>query len=468
MRSKKKQILLPQITVEQYAAEGKSLARVDGKVIFIEKAVPGDVVNLRLTKNKSDYAEAEITELLTPSALRITPFCQHFGVCGGCQWQMLPYGLQLQYKQQQVADAMRRIGRLEHISLEPIAGCTETRYYRNKLEYTFATQRYRTPEEMAAALPVEAPVAGFHARGFFNRVVPILKCHLQTEPTNEIRNFIAGYGIQHGIPFYNIGAHSGYLRNLIIRTTRRGQLMVNLIVGQRRNDWLLPLLQAVLDTFPEISTLLYTINEKRNDSLHDLQPQVYSGPGYITEHLENFSFHISPKSFFQTNSLQAETLYRITREFACLDGTQNLYDLYCGTGSIGIFCSAQAARITGVEMIEDAIKDARLNAAANGIRNAHFYTGDVANICNDVFFEKNGRPDVIITDPPRAGMHEKLIQQILSMRAPVVVYVSCNPATQARDLLALSAAYEVTRIRPVDMFPHTLHIENVVQLRLKP
>lgn len=473
MRKQKKRIILENIRVEDYAAEGRSLARVDGKVIFIEGAVPGDVVDIQLGKNKADWAEGHAINIKELSVDRVEPFCDHFGVCGGCQWQMLPYEKQLQYKQKQVADNLSRIGRITLPEMMPIIGADETRYYRNKMEYTFATRKYIPTEafrQMKAEGidPNELPgAAGFHARGFFDKVVEIDTCHLQEEPTNLIRKFVADYAIKNELPFYDIKQHQGWLRNMFVRNTTTGELMINVVFGYEDKEYRERLMELLLQQFPQITTLLYTINTKRNDSLYDLNPQVYSGKGYIIEKLEDFQFKISPKSFFQTNTRQAEKLYKVTREFAELNGTQTVYDLYCGTGSIGIFVSKQAAKVVGVEVVADAIEDAKENAALNELQHTAFFAGDVIDICDDTFFITHGRPDVIITDPPRAGMHEKLVKKLLDIAAPTVVYVSCNPATQARDLALLDEKYAVTKIQPVDMFPHTLHIENVVQLKLK-
>ncbi|BAV09576.1 23S rRNA (uracil1939-C5)-methyltransferase [Filimonas lacunae] len=479
MRNKKKSIVLQDVLVEDYAAEGKSLARVDGKVVFIEKAVPGDVVDIQLSKNKKDWAEGHAIRIKKYSADRVEPFCEHFGICGGCQWQMLPYQKQLHYKHKQVTDNLQRIGKLPLPEIQPIAGCEETRYYRNKLEYTFSTKRFIPQSEFEALKKIQAEsgqgfeftektgVAGFHAKGMFDKLVEINTCHLQHEPTNLIRNAIAAYARQKKWSFYDIRQHEGWLRTMQVRLATTGELMVNIVFGFENADNRKELLDYLLREFPQITTLLYTINTKKNDSLYDQEPIVYHGKGYIIETLEDFRFKISPKSFFQTNSRQAEELYRITRDFAELNGSQTVYDLYCGTGSIGIFVSKLAKQIIGVEVVAEAIEDAKENAELNGLQHASFYAGDVIDICDDAFFAKHGRPDVIITDPPRAGMHEKLVQKLLEIAAPVVVYVSCNPATQARDLNLLGEKYTVEKIQPVDMFPHTLHIENVVQLKLK-
>ena len=500
----KKNIILQNVFVSDYAAEGKSLAKVDGKVIFIESAVPGDVVDLQLLKSKKDWAEGRPLRFLSYSKEREMPFCSHFGVCGGCQWQMLPYVKQLQYKQKQVADNLQRIGKLQLPDILPIAGADETKYYRNKIEYTFGTKEFtkekpqpphppkggfqnpsvideafhledsKTPplEGLGEAAPLGGGAAGFHAKGFFDKVVDIQTCYLQGEPTNEIRLAVKEFAKLNRYPFYDIRNHTGFLRTMQVRLCTTGELMVNIVVTEDDAEKINKLMSYVQEKFPAITTLLYTINTKWNDSLHDLQPVVYSGKGYAIEKLsagpgEDYQFKIGPKSFFQTNTKQAEKLYRITKDFAELTGKETVYDLYCGTGSIGIFASRFAKKIIGVELIAAAIDDAKENAALNHLSHTSFFAGDVIDICTDDFFALHGRPDVIITDPPRAGMHEKLVKKILEMSAPLVVYVSCNPATQARDLNLLSEKYAVTKIQPVDMFPHTHHIENVVQLKLK-
>ncbi len=471
VRKKKEAPLLENVLIEDYAAEGKSLARVNGKVIFVEGAVPGDVVDVQLQKNKADWGEGFVKKFHTYSDIRVKPFCSHFGVCGGCQWQMLPYEQQLVYKHKQVFDNLTRIAKIPLPVIPPILGAKETQGYRNKVEYTFATEKFIPFEEFkamkAAGLePVKSIGAGgFHARGFFEKVVEIDTCYLQSEPTNEIRKTAVQFAIENEMPFYNIKQHQGWLRNMFIRNTTKGEWMVNVILGYDGGEKREALLNLFLKKFPQITTLLYTINEKRNDSMQDLVPQVYFGTGYITEALENFDFKISPKSFFQTNSKQAESLYQVTRNFAELTGNEVVYDLYCGTGSIGIFCSKEAKKIIGVEVVADAIEDAKENARINNLSHTAFFAGDVIDICDDAFFDTHGKPDVIITDPPRAGMHDKLVKKLLEMQAPLIVYVSCNPATQARDLSLLGEKYTVTKIQPVDMFPHTLHIENVVQLK---
>ncbi len=474
------------MTIEDYAAEGRSLAKVDGKVVFVESTVPGDVVDIKLFKNKKDWAEGYPLQFHSYSSDRVEPFCSHFGVCGGCQWQMLPYEKQLYYKQRQVYDNLHRIGKIPLPEIMPIIGADESIHYRNKLEYTFGTKEFLPPEEFEkinkqisssgdsgmVASPVGggregAGALGFHAKGVFDKVVDIEKCYLQTEPSNAIRMAVKKFAKENDFSFYDIRGHHGFLRTLQLRICTTGEVMVNVIFGHNDDEKRKKLLDFILKEFPEITTLLYTINTKKNDSLYDLEPKIYFGKGYVTEKLDDFRFQIGPKSFFQTNTKQAERLYTVARDFAELSGKEIVYDLYCGTGSIGIFLSRQAKKIVGVDVIKDAIEDAKQNAALNDLDNAEFFAGDVIDICNDDFFSAHGKPDIIITDPPRAGMHEKLVRKIIETETPIVVYVSCNPATQGRDLNLLGEKYDVTKIQPVDMFPHTHHIENVVQLKLR-
>ena len=469
-RKRKKLPPLLNVTIDAYAAEGKSIARLDdGKVLFVDNVVPGDIIDAIIIKDKKSWAQGKMTRMVAPSPQRIEPFCQHFGVCGGCKWQMLPYSQQLVYKQQQVADQLERIGHIVLPEMEPIKGSPHERYYRNKLEFTFSTHRYMSYADIAnkeeKITPI--PALGFHAPGLFDKVVEINTCYLQNEPTNLLLTVLRSYTEEHQLPYYDFKAQYGWLRNVIIRVATTGEVLINLVMHHEDEANRIGLLEHILANVPGITSLNYTLNGKVNDTIYDQEVVCYSGKKYIEEKLENFRFKISPKSFFQTNTYQAETLYKITREFAGLAGNEILYDLYCGTGSIGIFCSALAKKVVGIEAVEDAIKDAYENAALNNLDNCLFFAGDVEKICTDAFFAEHGRPDVIITDPPRAGMTEKLINQLLKMQAPRVVYVSCNPATQARDLQLLDAAYKITRLQPVDMFPHTHHIENVALLELR-
>jgi 23S rRNA (uracil1939-C5)-methyltransferase len=468
VRRKNKNITLSNVLVEDYAAEGRSLARVEGKVIFIENAIPGDIVDVKLSKIKKDWAEGFITAWHQYSPDRVEPFCTHFGVCGGCRWQMLPYPKQLQYKQQQVIDNLERIGKIALPAISPILGAEQNTKYRNKIEYTFSNRRFLLTAELHdPSVTPQQDVAGFHARGIFDKVVDIETCYLQEEPTNLLRHAVKNFALAHGHSFYDIKSHQGWLRNMQLRICTTGEIMVNIIFGYEDAAPRILLLDHLLGNFPGLTTLLYTINPKWNDSMIGLAPITYHGKGYVIEKMEDFQFKIGPSSFFQTNTRQGEKLYGITRDFAELSGRETVYDLYCGTGSIGIFVSRLAAKIVGVELVAEAIDDAKENAALNDIGHAEFFTGDVMDICTNVFFAAQGRPDVIITDPPRAGMQEKLVRKILEIAAPTVVYVSCNPATQARDLQLLDTGYTVEKIQPVDMFPHTHHIENVVQLKLR-
>ena len=482
--------VLQQVTITDYAAEGKALLRIEGKVIFVAGAVPGDVADVQLTKNKKDWAEGRAIKIHQYSTDRVQPFCIHFGVCGGCKWQMLPYQKQLLYKQQEAAQNLYRIGKLgDDTAFLPIKGAPQTTQYRNKLEFTASNKRYletlpqRSNTEVSsesalidtdsgAEEPVDntittAGAIGFHAPRIFDKIIDIYECHLMDNVNNSIRNCLRDYVKTNNLELYDIRNHTGWLRNIIVRLCRTGALMVNVCVNNDDEVHLPKMLNYLLAQIPTITTLLYTINPKWNDSIYDLEPKVFFGPGYVTETLEHFTFIISPKSFFQTNTAQAEALYTITRDFAGLTGTETLYDLYCGTGSIGIFCSALAKKIIGVELIEEAITDAKKNAELNNINHAHFFAGDVIKICNADFFETHGYPDVIITDPPRAGMHEKLVNKLLEIAAPKIVYVSCNTATQARDIALLAEKYKVEKVQPVDMFPHTHHIECVALLTLK-
>ncbi|MFM7838968.1 MAG: 23S rRNA (uracil(1939)-C(5))-methyltransferase RlmD [Chitinophagaceae bacterium] len=467
VKKSRKNSVIRQLKVEEHAGEGKCLARVDGKVIFIEEVIPGDIVDVQLLRNKKDWAEGRAVFFHAYSPDRIAPFCSHFGTCGGCQWQMLPYPAQLQFKQKQVTDTLQRIGKVRLPAPEPILEAPQDRSYRNKMEYTFANKQYLSAAQLQDPdVSMYAEVAGFHAKGFFDKVVDIQTCHLQAEPTNTIRTLIKNFAIAHHWPFYDIRRHTGVIRNVQIRRCRTGEILVNIILAEDPTDKE-ALFAALLEKVPQITTLVYTVNTKFNDSLTGLTPVVVHGKGFVIEKLGSFQFKIGPKSFFQTNTAQAERLYQLVSEYAELTGNEILYDLYCGTGSIGIFCSAAVRKIVGIEVIPEAIEDAWANAELNGLTHAQFFTGDVTTVCTDSFIALQGKPDVIITDPPRAGMSEKLIATLLSLKAPRIVYVSCNPSTQARDLNFLGELYDVTRIRPVDMFPHTQHIETIVQLKLK-
>jgi 23S rRNA (uracil1939-C5)-methyltransferase len=468
VRKKPKNVVLNSITITDYAAEGKSLARVEGKVIFVSGVIPGDVADIQLGKSKKDWAEGRAIKIIDPSPYRLTPFCKHFGNCGGCKWQMLPYEKQLEYKQQEAEQNLRRIGKIEIPEILPIIGSAKTTAYRNKLEFTFSNKRYLTNEEIGSETAITQQNAlGYHAPRIFDKVIDITECHLLDNVNNTIRNTVRDFAAVNNLAFYDIREHTGWLRNIIIRFTTTGELMVNIVINNEDETNRKVLLDHLLAKVPAITTLLYTINPKWNDTIYDLTPQVYFGKGFVIEKLGKWEFMISPKSFFQTNTQQAENLYSVAKDFAGLTGEEIVYDLYCGTGSIGIFVSDLAKKIIGVEVVEDAIEDAKKNAALNNIEHAHFFAGDVIKICNDEFFTKHGKPDVVITDPPRAGMHEKLVNKLLEMESPKIVYVSCNTATQARDIALLSEKYDVIKVQAVDMFPHTHHIECVALLTLK-
>jgi 23S rRNA (uracil1939-C5)-methyltransferase len=468
VRKKNKNIILENIEVTDYAAEGKSLVRHEGKVIFVSGAIPGDIVNIQIVKSKKDWAEGRAIKIVEPAPNRLAPFCKHFGVCGGCKWQMLPYEKQLEYKQQEAEQNLKRIGKIDIPEILPIVGSEKTTQYRNKLEFTFSNKRYLTNDEIDSEISISPQNAlGYHAPRIFDKIIDIHECFLLDDVNNQIRNTIRDYAKSKELEFYNIRDHTGWLRNIIIRFSTTGELMVNICLNYEDETNTKEMLDFLLLKVPSITTLLYTINPKWNDTIYDLTPVVYYGKGFIMEKLGALNFMISPKSFFQTNTKQAEKLYDVTKSFAGLTGQEIVYDLYCGTGSIGLFVSEGAKKIIGVEVIEDAIEDAKKNAALNNIKHAEFFAGDVIKICNDAFFTTHGKPDVVITDPPRAGMHEKLVIKLLEMEAPKIVYVSCNTATQARDLALLSEKYQVEKVQPVDMFPHTHHIECVVLLTLK-
>lgn len=468
MRKKKPQQTLHNILITGFAAGGKSLVKHEGKVIFVPWAIPGDRVDLLITKSKKDWAEARITKIVDPAPNRLKPFCKHFGICGGCKWQMLPYPDQLVYKHQEAIENILRIAKVQPAQILPILGSEETTAYRNKLEFTFSNKRYLTPGEVHSNLPVQQQSAlGYHAPGIFDKVIDIEECFLMDEVNNLIRNCIRNYALKNNLLFYDIREHTGWLRNIIIRNCSTGHLLVNICLNYEEEAARIKLLDYLLLQVPSITTLVYTINPKWNDSIYDLEPKVYFGPGYVTEKLGDLSFIIGPKSFFQTNSKQGKLLYDVVKEFSSLTGHEIVYDLYCGTGSIGLYLHDKAKKIIGVETVPDAIADAHKNAELNHITNAHFFAGDVIKICTDEFFETHGRPHLVITDPPRAGMHEKLVNTLLEKEPPRIVYVSCNTATQARDIGLLSEKYHLLKLQPVDMFPHTHHIECVALLELK-
>ena len=453
------------------AAEGKAIAKVNELVIFVPYVVPGDIVDLQIKRKKHHYAEAEAVHFHRYSSKRAQPFCQHYGVCGGCKWQVLPYEEQIRYKQKQVTDNLTRIGKIELPDISPILGSEKTMFYRNKLEYTFSNKRWLTTEEVKQNVVYDQMNAvGFHIPNAFDKVLAIEKCWLQDDISNRIRNAIRDYGYEHNYSFFNLRTHEGMLRNLIIRTSSTGELMVILICHideeheTEEMKRFTTLLQYVADSFPEITSLLYVINNKVNDTITDLNVHNFKGNDYMYEEMEGLRFKVGPKSFYQTNSEQAYRLYQVARQFAGLTGNELVYDLYTGTGTIANFVARQARKVVGIEYVPEAIEDAKVNSQINGIENTLFYAGDMKDILTQEFINEHGRPDVIITDPPRAGMHPDVIDVLLFAAPKRIVYVSCNPATQSRDLQILDSQYKVTAVQPVDMFPHTHHVENVVLL----
>ena len=466
MSRKKIDLTLTGLTIESVAAEGRALTHYEGEVVFVEFAVPGDVVDIRVTRKKKNYMEGRILRIVQPSPQRLEPFCTHFGICGGCRWQPLPYEMQLEAKRRQVYDQFVRIGHLEVPEIQPTIGSDLTRYYRNKLEYTFSSRRWILEDEDPESLTPEQRLGlGFHVGKFFDKVLDIEHCFLQPDPSNDIRLFLKRFAVEHGLEFYNLRENRGFLRNIFIRTTQAGEVM--LIVCFAHDDepgQRVALLDAVADAFPQITSLYYVINRKLNDSISDQECILYRGQDAIYETMEGLRFKIGPKSFYQTNTGQALKLYTVARDFAGLSGTETVYDLYTGTGTIAQFVASRAARVIGIEYVPEAIADARINAAANGISNCSFFAGDMKDILTDAFIAQQGRPDVVILDPPRAGIHPEVARVILRAAPRRIVYVSCNPASQARDLAAFSDQYRITRVQPVDMFPHTMHVENVCAL----
>ena len=467
-RKKKALPLLEKVTITDVAAEGKALAKVNDMVVFVPYVVPGDVVDLQVKRKKNKYAEAVAVNFHEYSPKRAVPFCQHYGVCGGCKWQCLTYEDQIKYKQKQVTDNLTRIGKVELPEISPILGSEKTEFYRNKLEFTFSDKRWLTEEEVKAEVKYDQMNAvGFHIPGAFDKVLAIEKCWLQDDISNQIRNTIRDYAYEHNLAFYNIRNHEGVLRNLMIRTSSTGELMVLLQVRVSCDKDLYDtkaLLAHVVEKFPQITSLLYVVNNKCNDTINDLDVEVFKGNDHIFEEMEGLRFKVGPKSFYQTNSEQAYNLYKVARDFAGLTGDELVYDLYTGTGTIANFVSRQAKKVIGIEYVPEAIEDAKVNSAINNITNTLFYAGDMKDMLTQDFINEHGRPDVIITDPPRAGMHNDVIDVILFAEPKRIVYVSCNPATQARDLSLLDAKYKVLAVQPVDMFPHTHHVENVVLL----
>lgn len=465
MGRKKDLPLLKNVIITDIGSEGNAIARINDMVLFVPGMIPGDIVDVQVRRKKKRYMEGVAVAVTTPSPDRITPSCRHFGICGGCRWQHLPYDKQLFYKEKQVRDNLTRIGHLKMPEVRPVIGSEKIYGYRNKLEFTFSERRWITSEETTSGgYLTQTPALGFHIPGIFDKILDISECLLLPQPADNIRNEVRRYALAERLPFYDFKNHEGFLRNLIVRITTTGEIMVVLVTTDHDPAARDRLLEHVRDSFPEITSLWYIVNTKRNDSIADLMPIHFAGSTYITEEMEGLRFRVGPKSFYQTNSRQASKLYGVVREFAGLTGVEKVYDLYTGAGTIACYLASDAESITGIEYIEEAVADARMNASINNIRNTEFISGDIREVFNELIFAEKGHPDVIITDPPRAGMHADVTGAVVRSGARKVVYVSCNPATQARDLDLLSPAYDVKCVQPVDMFPQTFHIENVVLL----
>lgn len=466
MRRRKPNPLLEQVEITHLAAEGKGFAKVDGKVLFVPFVAPGDVVDVQVNKRRKSYMEGYVTTYHKLSSDRVQPFCSHFGLCGGCKWQHIPYPMQLKVKQQQVEDQFVRIGKIEIPQVMPILGSKENRFYRNKLEFTFSHNRWLTKEELDSRAEVQqCPALGFHVPGRFDKVFKVDTCYLQSDPSNEIRSAVYDFAIKHNLTFYNLRDGGGLLRNLIIRTSSTGQVMVILSIFEDDKCAAEAVLEHLKEKFPNISSLMYVMNPKPNDTIGNLDVITYSGADYIVEEMEGLKFKVGPKSFFQTNSKQAYELYKVVRDFASLKGDELVYDLYTGTGTIGLFLARNCSKVVGIEYVPEAIADAQINARMNGIENAQFFAGDMKDVLTPEFFQLHGHPQVVVLDPPRAGIHPQVVSRLLEAKPEKIVYVSCNPATQARDINLLGEGYRVIKIQPVDMFPHTDHVENVALLQ---
>ena len=467
-RKRKPLPILTDILITDVAAEGKAIAKVDNLVIFVPYVVPGDVVDLQIKRKKHSYAEAEAIALKKPSELRAQPFCKHFGVCGGCKWQCLPYEEQLRFKQKQVWDNLTRIGKIELPEMMPILGSKHVARYRNKLEFGFSNKKWLTSEQVASGVQFNCMDAvGFHIPGAFDKILDIEECHLMDDINNRLRNGIRAYALAHGLTFFDLRQQTGLLRNMMLRTSATGEIMLLMQFCMRGADdeaQAKALLEHLHAAFPEVTSLLYVNNTKCNDTIGDLDVITFAGTPFIYETMEGLRFKVGPKSFYQTNTEQAYELYKVARNFAALTGDELVYDLYTGTGTIANFVARQARQVVGIEYVPEAIEDAKVNAALNGLDNTLFYAGDMKDILTTGFIERHGKPDVIITDPPRAGMHADVVNAILFAAPRRIVYVSCNPATQARDLALFDTDYRVTKVQPVDMFPQTHHVENVVCL----
>ncbi|MBN2486669.1 MAG: 23S rRNA (uracil(1939)-C(5))-methyltransferase RlmD [Bacteroidales bacterium] len=460
--------LIENLEITDVAAEGKSIGRYNDMVVFVPWLIPGDIADIQVIRKRRKFMEGYPVNIIKYSPYRVAPFCEHFTVCGGCKWQHLPYGKQLEYKQKQVADNLARIGKIHSVPVRPIKPSAKQQYYRNKLEYTFSAMRWLTSKEIENNGEIsERGALGFHIPGKFDKVLDINHCYLQNEFSDILRLAVKKFALDEGFSFFNHRNKTGFLRNLIVRNTSLGEWMVIVVFGEDKPEDIEPLMFYIRDNFPEITSLMYIVNTKVNDTIGDLDVKLFAGRDHIFEQMEDLKFKIGPKSFFQTNSEQALELYRVARDFAGLTGSETVYDLYTGTGTIANFVAGFCKNVVGIEYVEDAINDAKINSQINGVDNTIFYAGDMVNVLTPEFISKNGRPDVIITDPPRAGMHPDVVKTLLDASPQRIVYVSCNPATQARDLEMLSEKYTVTAIQPVDMFPHTHHVENVVRLELK-
>ncbi|MEO8884960.1 MAG: 23S rRNA (uracil(1939)-C(5))-methyltransferase RlmD [Mucilaginibacter sp.] len=454
------------VAIIDIAEEGKGVGKVDEYVLFVEKAVPGDVVDVQVYRSKKNFGEAKIIKLKQPSAHRAEPFCEHFGTCGGCKWQHMTYAAQLQFKQKTVADALSRLAKIDVEGMLTIVASPADRYYRNKLEFTFSNKRWLYDGESRDNEELNMNALGFHIPGRFDKILDVHHCYLQADPSNELRNRINEFAKQNGYTYYDLRAHTGALRNLVIRTSSTGEIMVIVVFAYPTREEIVKLMDFIAGGFPEITSLLYIVNEKKNDTIFDQEVVAYKGPEFIHEEMDGIRFRIGPKSFYQTNSVQAQRLYEITRDFAGFTGNELVYDLYTGAGTIANFIAGSVRQVVGVEYVPSAIEDAKINSAINNITNTKFFAGDMKDVLSADFVTEHGKPDVIITDPPRAGMHPDVVARLMEIEAKKIVYVSCNAATQARDLLALKEKYNTVKIQPVDMFPHTQHVENVVLLEL--
>ena len=466
MSKKYKNSVLPGITIEGTASDGKCVARWNGQVVFVEGVAPGDVADIRIVRKKKTYLEGVPEKFLHKSEIRTSPFCDHFGVCGGCKWQHIDYQHQVEFKRQQIIDNLQRIGKVAFPEVRPIVHSPETRYFRNKLEFTFSNRRWLSHEEISTGKQLNRMGVGFHKPRQFDKIIDIDHCYLQGDPSNEIRNSIRNYAKMHDLGFYDILKKQGFLRNLIIRTTSTGEIMVVLQVGQDQPE-LIELLQFIDQSFPKLTSLQYVVNNKGNETFFDLPVRLFSGSEFITEKMGTLEFRIGAKSFYQTNSLQAHEMYKLIKQQATLSGIETVYDLYTGAGTIALFIAAEARNVVGLELVPEAIQDAVRNAEINGINNTYFYAGDIKDTFGADIIDRHGAPDVVIADPPRSGMHPAVVEQLIKFAPKNIIYVSCNPATQARDVGLLSDHYGIISVHPIDMFPQTHHVECVIHLQIK-